>query len=293
MRIGIIGSGFVASTIHGVHNTSLVLTHSTAEVKPEIDFSVDQLAEYCGWIYVCDTGESVATAAGLDKIFDQLKHYEGYVISTVTMLPSYYKELERVKNKKYKFKLIYMPYFIRQQHSREDYMNRPLILLGGSAHELNWAMLHIVTADFTHKKQAKIIKTDMATAAAVKYYHNSFLSTKITFNNQFANWIKNQQADWNEVKEVLKLDPALGNSHYDVPGWDKKFGYDSQPINSVITNMIDSDLGSDLSLIKYQQTINEVLRSIDTEPKIEESQLRPRNRARVGQVAPTRVRNKR
>lgn len=276
MRIGIIGYGYVGSAVAAAHDRNLLMINDIKLEEWE-QYTIEQIKANCGWIYVClptpmkDDGScDTSIVAGM---LDQLKDYEGFVICKSTAPPKFYMDVQKEcgKWKKYKFRLIHMPEFLTAKNAIHDYMNPELIVVGGNPIDVNFVVSHIITTDLSHKSRANIVKTDIGSAAAMKYYANSWLATKVIYNNQFAKWCASQNVEWNNVADVLKMDRRIGHTHYSVPGDNGDVGYGGAcfPKDIAAILKIAEDSGVDMSLLRSQVDINNQLREAQNKEREE------------------------
>lgn len=293
MRIGIIGYGYVGQAVAAAHDRNLLMINDIKFEEWE-NYPIESIIEHTGWVYVClptpMLEDGNCDTSLLKETFDKLKDYEGFVISKSTAPPKFYKEIldQTGPGKKYKFRLLHMPEFLRQNHALQDFMNPQVIVIGGRPNDVAWASLHIIGNLKIYKAKTSMVRTDIATAAAMKYYSNSFLATKVVFNNQFANWCKGQGVEWNNLADCLKEDRRLGPTHYQVPGPDGKFGWAGSCFPKDIAAVLAADPENNLTLLRHQLDVNTQLRAIDTDPpKSEVPKERPRSRRAA--VAPTRA----
>ena len=59
----------------------------------------------------------------------------------------------------------------------------------------------------------------------IKYFTNSFLTTKVSFANEMHELCDALSLDYDKVVEYATLDNRLGKSHWAVPGPDGDFGF--------------------------------------------------------------------
>jgi UDPglucose 6-dehydrogenase len=64
-----------------------------------------------------------------------------------------------------------------------------------------------------------------STAESIKYFRNCFLSTKVSFCNEFESFCKAKGVDYDIVSGYATNDPRIGSSHSSVPGHDGKRGF--------------------------------------------------------------------
>lgn len=268
MRIGIIGYGYVGKAIADCHDRNMIMINDPYALEEWEQYTIEQIKENTGWIYVCVptpiAEDGCCDTSILKSVLDSLSDYEGIVICKSTAPPEFYINMAKEcgKFKKYKFRLVHMPEFLTAANALKDYMHPELIVIGGNAADTNYIAQFVITTDLTYKTKAKIVKTDIGSAAAMKYYANSWLATKVIYNNQFANWCASQGVDWNEVAAVCKEDRRLGHSHYKVPGDNGDVGYAGacfpKDISAILASADQKNV--DMSLLKTQVEINNQIR---------------------------------
>jgi len=134
--------------------------------------------------------------------------YTGLVVVKSTILPHLLADRD----------IIYNPEFLSRATSFEDFVNPPMLILGGDrAKEL----LDIYKR-YSNVMTDKVFLTDVKTAAFAKYAMNSFYATKIVFMNELH---RAYDGDWEELTNILKEHPWMGSHHFEVPGPDGKYGF--------------------------------------------------------------------
>jgi nucleotide sugar dehydrogenase len=258
MKIGIIGYGFVGKAIANAHNSNELLINDPKLVGSN---SIEEIKANTNWIYVAvptpmsDLGELDISI--LKSVLDSLQGYTGLVISKCTALPNYYISAK----KHYDFRLMHVPEFLTAANANTDYMTPEMIVMGGDIKDCQYYKDVVVQADKTNTMSTKFVATDIGTASAMKYYANSFLATKVVFNNQFAEWCTKQGIDWDNLATINKLDKRLGNTHWTVPGPDGMFGYGGYCFPKDVSALTHSEHGESLSLLKHQFEVNGKIRS--------------------------------
>ena len=87
----------------------------------------------------------------------------------------------------------------------------------------------------------------------VKYFTNTFLATKVSFDNEIYQLCNKLNIDYDKVVEYATLDERLGKSHWGVPGHDGDLGYGG--------HCFPKDLAALLYLSYQYNTVNEVLKA--------------------------------
>ena len=259
MKIGIIGYGFVGKAIANAHDQDTLLIN---DPKLFESVSIEEIKSNTNWIYIAvptpmfDSGELDTSI--LKSVLDSLQGYTGLVISKCTALPNYYISAK----KHYNFRLMHVPEFLTAANANTDYMTPEMIVMGGDIADCQYYKDVVIQADKTNTMSTTFVATDIGTASAMKYYANSFLATKVVFNNQFAEWCRKQGIDWDNLTAINKLDKRLGNTHWAVPGPDGMFGYGGYCFPKDVSALTHSEHHESLSLLKHQFDVNKKIRSI-------------------------------
>ena len=120
-------------------------------------------------------------------------------------------------------RLVFSPEFLTERTAYLDFMNATRIILGGKRVDTDAAeRLHRIR--FLH---TPIYHCDLIAASLVKYMCNAFFSVKVSFLNEMRDVVLNSSSttSWDQVVAMFLADQRIGNSHYQVPGPDGKFGF--------------------------------------------------------------------
>lgn len=220
-KVAIIGLGFVGGAIKtAMEDTcNLVLidkdptrgTHTFADVND------------CEGVFVCvptpQGDDGTCDTSILENVLDQLKDFDGVIISKSTAPPRVYKTLsEKHKN------LVHAPEFLTAANAVRDYMDGKFAFIGGRVQAymdqaskiISWGQPNI---------QGNVYFCSIEEAALAKYTINTFLSTKVSFMNEMYELCEALGADYRKVAQMASVDPRIGKSHMQVPGPDGKFGF--------------------------------------------------------------------
>ncbi len=157
-----------------------------------------------------DLGQIEDAAHELGAILREKEGYHVVVVkSTVppgTTMRVIKPILEEVSGKKTgrDFGLAMCPEFLREGSALKDCMDPDRLILGVSD-DLCGETLGSLYRDF----QCPKLVTDATTAEMVKYCSNSFLATKISFANEFANLCEAMNVDVDDVFEGIGLDGRI------------------------------------------------------------------------------------
>lgn len=155
----------------------------------------------------------------------------------------------------------FSPEFLRGRSSVEDFLQETKMIIGGEISQCeSWANLFGSCVPI--KDEAFL---DIVEAGYVKYAENSFLAMRVTFFNDLYNLMQkvHPELDYDSTVYALGLDPRIGHSHNEVPGYDDKFGWGGHCLpkdTAAFVNFAERQ-GTDLPLIRSVRKINEVHRS--------------------------------
>ena len=223
MKIGIIGYGFVVSAIAHAYKQ-----HEVIIIDPKLSDSKSypDLKSADG-IFICvptpNTDQGYCDVSILKSVLKNLvltkMDNDVPIISKSTAPPEAYARLQ----KQYPC-LIHSPEFLVAKDALFDYKFCKWMILGGKLKSVESA-LEVVLAGCPDLRKDKIIHTDIKTASFYKYMMNNYLTTKVSFMNDFFELSVAEGVNWGAVKEISKFDNRIGNTHMDVPGPDGKYGW--------------------------------------------------------------------
>jgi UDPglucose 6-dehydrogenase len=194
MRITIIGQGFVGKA------TALTLSRDVEWHDPPKHLIADY--KTADVVFVCCFDDV------LDFYLEELKNHPCVIIRS-TLIPN------KMQNKNY---AVY-PEFLVESNWEYDALNPIQIVFGGTQKQFE-KLKSISKLDLS---SAVVTKPEIA--SLMKVTTNAFLATKVLFLNSLHQACNKQGIDYDEFKSVLKVDSRLGNTHFDVPGPDGKFGF--------------------------------------------------------------------
>lgn len=219
MNIGIIGLGFVGNAIKNAYDFYQVET-ICRDPNKGFNASIEEIKQTSG-IFVSvpspQNNDGSCNTDILESVLEELSDYQGVIISKVTAPPHVYKKLtDKYPN------LVHAPEFLVAATANEDYFNGEFSIIGG---ELKYCELALALIKQSQRSLKKHKFCSIEEAALSKYAINCFLSTKVIFMNQLKLIADKSAADFNTIKECIKLDSRLGSSHFDVPGPDGLYGF--------------------------------------------------------------------
>jgi UDPglucose 6-dehydrogenase len=164
------------------------------------------------------TPESLNGEANLDFVFDtartigkNLKNPKTIFVKSTVPMGTVQKIKEIITNHNTfntPFEIGYAPEFLREGSSVNDFMNPDRVVIGAENSDTASLFKKIVAPIL--KKGAKFLSTSIASAEMIKYASNSFLSVKISFINEIADFCELVGADVDEVALGIGLDKRIG-----------------------------------------------------------------------------------
>ena len=251
-KIGIIGIGYVGNALfQKCKNFFEILTYDKDESKSNSNMS--EISKNCKIIFLClptpmnkdgscDTSIIESVLFNLNKF--KTKHI---IVLKSTVLPKTTEKLNRTFSN---FSIVFNPEFLRERNAVEDFNNQNRIILGGPRSS-STKLKDIYTKLFPN---AHIIKTGSTEAEMVKYFTNSFLSTKVSFANEMYEIASKLNIDFDKIVEYSTLDKRIGKSHLSVPGPDGDFGYGG--------HCLPKDLSAIINFSENLKTNNSVLKAV-------------------------------
>jgi len=251
MKIGIIGQGFVGSAIReGLLDFYEISTYDIDETK--CNSTHEDVCRQSNIIFVCvptpmrksgecDTRILEDVLRKIDEECDGLESTPVVVIkSTVPPGTTQAINSKVLRN----IQACFSPEFLTEANSVEDFKNQTRIIIGGTGAKIVKQMFRKPFPGIP------IVVTKSDTAEMVKYFINCFLSTKVTFANQFYDICESAGVDYDKVCEYSLLDSRIGASHLAVPGPDGDRGFGGHCFPKDLSAMIyfskQNDVNSDI-----------------------------------------------
>ena len=235
--IGIIGYGMVGKAVeHGFPNTTHIISDPA--------YNGTSIADVCNAnpsaIFVAvPTPDDNSNYSILKDVLHVIgdSDYNGLVVVKSTILPHHLIPYD----------VLYNPEFLTERTNLEDFINPPMLIIGGDkAQEL----LDIYTK-YSIVKTDKVFLTSIENASYIKYMMNTFYAMKVTFMNEMYDVVGKD--NWKEVTGILKQHPWMGTHHFDVPGPDGKRGFGGKCFPKDTKALVDE---YDISILKHIMELN-------------------------------------
>ena len=261
MKIGIVGYGFVGKAFkNGLKDNVACL-----EVDPKLGTNLIDLKKHePSIVFIClPTPMNLDGSQNIDLVKDTISEINEFkqdilIVIKSTILPKYVEEISKNNDK-----LVINPEFLRENFANEDFINSEIIIFGGE--DVNCKRLGNFYEKHTNCICKDYVYTDLMSASLAKYSINSFLALKVTFFNELKSVFDNLNSnnDWSNFISCISRDKRIGDSHMSVPGPDGRYGFGGPCFPKDVSALIEysNELGSELSLLKKANTINNNIRA--------------------------------
>jgi len=205
-------------------------------------------------IFVCVPTPYDKDANGFDLSYvkDALNAIQGEKIAVIksTVVPGTTETLQKDYPN---LKLMYNPEFLTEVTADQDttYPDRQLV----GVTEKSYGVAGDVMAVLPLAPFERIIPVTIA--EMVKYFGNSWFSTKVVFANQMYDLCKKMAIDYDTVRECVSADKRIGRTHLEIfhKGY-RGYGGKCLPKDTRSLIQLGDKLGVDLELLKAVEEIN-------------------------------------
>ncbi|MCG3218290.1 MAG: hypothetical protein KAR35_04765 [Candidatus Heimdallarchaeota archaeon] len=265
-KLGIIGQGYVGTAIkEGMKNHYQIETYDKFIAEKSTQPDLSSLVNSSDILFCClptpmnsngscYLGIIEDVLAEINELSESFPSIKTIVIKS-TVLPG---TTTRFNNQFTNIDIIFSPEFLTEATFIDDFKNQQFVIFGGS--ENGTTLLEEIFRPVF--PTTEIRKTSSTQAELVKYTVNCFLASKVSFANDIFRICDNLDVNYDELIDNAKLDTRLGQSHWNVPGHDGKFGFggscfpkDMNALShfaknelNIITNVIDGALKTNLEV---------------------------------------------
>jgi len=267
IRIGIIGCGFVGSSVkEGLSDQYTAQVYDKYNSDKSTVKTLEDLVLASNIIFIClptpmkPTGECDIrlvqdTIKEIDNISSDRNSSKKILVIKSTVPPNTTKTLQESTSAY--CDIIFNPEFLTEANHIEDFKNQNRIILGGDncTHSLQ-----IVKSMYMAKfPTVPYIICGSLEAELTKYFSNCFLATKVSFANEMKQLCESLGADYNRVVESSIYDKRIGNSHLAVPGPDGRRGFGGscfpKDVNALIYTFEKNDVKPSLLKAVWEKNL--------------------------------------
>ena len=243
MKIGIVGNGFVGSSVAfgfspqcGCDADIKIYDKDSSKATHSLESTLTS-----DFIFVSvPTPSNPDGSINLDvvyNIFEEMSvlnyRTDNVFLLRSTVTPGTTRKLQR---KFRNLNIVFNPEFLTERSAKLDFINQSRFILGGLKKNVNKVeKLYVDRFGAT----TPVIKTNYETAEMIKYMNNCYFATKVSFMNEMYQIADACGVDWDMAVEGFVRDGRIGHSHMSVPGPDGKFGFGGSCFPKDIQAMIN------------------------------------------------------
>ena len=229
MKIGIVGNGFVGSSVAYGFSPQ---TGCDADIKiydKDSSKATDTLENTLTSDYIFVSVPTPSNSDGsinLDVVYNVFEDIsksnhrtDNVFLLRSTVTPGTTRKLQR---KFRNLNIVFNPEFLTERSAKLDFINQSRFILGGLKKNVNKVEKLF---KWRFGESIPVIKTNYETAEMIKYMCNCFFATKVSYMNEMYQVADKIGANWEDCIEGFALDGRVGHSHLNVPGPDGKFGF--------------------------------------------------------------------
>jgi UDPglucose 6-dehydrogenase len=225
MKAGIIGTGVIGGALLEAFKQREIEVSTHDKFKKleawEHDFEAVLKSDLC---FICVPTPTVDGEQDLSALIDVLttlaaECYSGVVVNRCTVLPGTTEKLMG----RFGLKIVHNPEFLTAARPLQDLLSQRVVHLGSSDQEALKMTYEFWSDEFyvTH-----VQSHDLATTTEmIKYMHNLFLATKVSFCNDMYEVCERLGVSYERVREGAAWVGQIGSGHTTVPGPDGELGY--------------------------------------------------------------------
>lgn len=223
------------------------------------------------WYFICvptpnlESGEcNIKIVEQLVKELDKKTKKTSFILIKSTIPPGTCDDLsEKYKNNK----IIFNPEFLREDTYKEDVMNAKFLLLGCKnleLIELQQIFKMFRETLYKHNSQIDLISKTYKECEIYKYTLNTYLGMKIIYFNEVYEICEKLNINYNNVKDLLKLDERIGKYGTAIPAHDGYLGHGKSCLQKDLTGMmhVRRKLGLNSNILNEVRKRNLELRKI-------------------------------
>jgi len=222
MKIGFIGMGFVGGTTAKFLGKVHEIFPYDKYKDPYRDPSVLSEAEI---VFICvPTPMKPSGEIDYSPIHNSLKtliRYAKKPFPLVVIRSTAVSGTTEALEKRYPFRFVFNPEFLRENHADEDMKNTKRIVIGATHIEDSKKIEEVYRPLFP---KAEYLHFDSRTAEMIKYSSNVMLAGQIALANEIYEICKSVNVNYDDVKNSILMDDRIARN-IDVPGPDGDRGF--------------------------------------------------------------------
>ncbi len=230
MKIGIIGNGFVGKATNILENKNVELV--IYDIDPNLCVPTGTtLKDICNTDIVFISVPTPMNSDGschigiLESVVNNIKEIcdlnKNLIVIRSTVPPGTSDHLN----------CYFMPEFLTEKNFIYDFINNEHWIFGLKQSEQDTLFKEKITQLFNYSFESNKIKfnnlhfVSNKEAEMIKLFRNNYLSVKVGFCNEIAEFCEKKEISYENVRKLAVLDKRIGESHSKVPGHDGRKGF--------------------------------------------------------------------
>ena len=230
MKIGIIGNGFVgkATTIFECSDIDIIIYDINPELCKPIGTKLTDIIKTDIIFISVPTPMNVDGSCHIDILKSVINDIRKLDIDDNLLLVNRCTVPIGTSNS---LNCYYMPEFLTEKNFKNDFVNNQNWIFGLKKIDKDLLFKKKITELISISYKNNCIKynninfVENNEAEMIKLFRNNFLATKVSFCNEFYQFCKSVNVNYENVRKLAVLDNRILSSHSNVPGPDGKFGY--------------------------------------------------------------------
>ena len=230
----------------------MVLNHIYDEIKERSNIEKSRLRDF-EYIFICvptPSDENGCDTSIVEKSISDNIGGPTFVIRS-TVIPGTAESLMD----RYDCEIISNPEFLTEKTSIEDAINPDIIVIGGREGSVTGKFRRLFySKDFSN---SHITETDNKTAETIKYSINNFYAVKVIFANYLYRICKQNNVDYEIVKDAMYKRKWIGKNHLTIP-FNGRFGVNGKCLPKDLIAFAEFS-GDDffLDMVKFMKDIED------------------------------------
>ena len=266
MKIGIVGNGFVGSSVAFGFSPQTGCDGADVKIYDKDEYkslhSLSDVVNESDFIFV-----SVPTPSNRDgsintdiveDVFDEMNQYnyrrDNIFLLRSTVTPG---TTRKIQENCRKLRIVFNPEFLTERSAKLDFINQSRFIVGGDGGGHTNKVEELFKWRFG--ESTPVIKTTYETAELIKYMNNCYFATKVSFLNEMYQIANKCGVDWDMAVEGFIRDGRVGHSHMNVPVPDGKMGFGGSCFPKDIQAMINFAEGLEIDPSVLKGTWNKNL----------------------------------
>lgn len=244
INVGIVGCGVIGNAlINWIENNNSNCNILKLDPAKNLNDDISKADIIFISIHIPTENDLSQNLSDLEEIIKNVPNVPIFIRTTIKPGTS------EMLSKKYNKNVNFMPEFLTERTSIEDFDNQPMIFTN------NYDLLSKIFVDKAY------ITMSSLEAEVTKYTHNVFGALKVTYFNGVYEYCQKLGIDYEKVHQGVLLSGYINQPHTNVPGPDGKLGYGGKCFPKDVSAFIESTNNCEFNkILKLLPDINNYYR---------------------------------